>query len=217
MRRAAASAALCALAACSSLPPAPIPAAVAPPKEPWQVLFDGNSLDGWSISNFGGPDAVRLADGGMVLDFGAPLTGVTYAGALPKVPYELELTAARLDGDDFFCGLTFPVDDAHLTLVLGGWGGAVTGLSCVDGRDASDNATTSYRTYSRGQRYAVRLEVGPDRVRAWVDGAEIVDQPRAGHRFELRPEVDASKPLGIAAFSTQAWIGPVRWRRLEPR
>ena len=36
----------------------------------------------------------------------------------------------------------------------------------------------------------------------------------AGRRISVRPEVDLSRPLGIASFATTAAIGNVRLRRL---
>ena len=36
--------------------------------------------------------------------------------------YELRLEAKRVEGGDFFCGLTFPVGKEYCTLILGGWG-----------------------------------------------------------------------------------------------
>ena len=77
-----------------------------------------------------------------MLDFGSSMTGVTYQGKdLPRTDYEIRLEAQRIDGTDFFCGLTFPVHDAHLSLIVGGWGGSLVGLSSLDGKDASRNET----------------------------------------------------------------------------
>ena len=42
------------------------------------------------------------------MDFGNPLSGITWQGkALPRDNYAIELDAMKLDGIDFFVGLTF--------------------------------------------------------------------------------------------------------------
>ena len=48
------------------------------------------------------------------------MTGVTWTRDFPKSNYEIRLEAMRVEGSDFFCGLTFPYQKAHATLVLGG-------------------------------------------------------------------------------------------------
>jgi hypothetical protein len=181
---------------------------------PWKTLCDGRSLDGWTSTPFGGEGEVRLEDGAAILDFGNPLTGITWTGAPPDGEYEIAVRAARLAGSDFFCGLTFPAGDEYCTLVLGGWGGALTGLSSIDGRDAAHNETRSQRRFADGRRYEVLVRVERARIRAWLDGEILVDQAIAGRRLSVRPEVELSKPLGIAAYNTRAAIESVAWRRL---
>ncbi len=183
---------------------------------PWQVLFDGDSLEGWQVTPFGGEGEVALREGSAVLPMGSMLTGIHRAdgGGLPRTNYEVEVVAARLGGTDFFCGLTLPVGASFATLVLGGWGGAVTGLSCLDGSDASENETTSYRTYEEGRDYTARVRVTPERVVAWLDEELLFDVPVAGRRVELRPEVLLSRPLGVASFATTARVSSVRLRQL---
>lgn len=188
---------------------------------PWSVLFDGSTLDGWESIDYGGEgpvELVALPEGGSVvrLGMGSMLTGIrrTDAGALPSFDYELEVVAARLLGTDFFCGLTLPVGDAHATLVLGGWGGALTGLSCLDGLDASDNETKTFRAYKKGQDYTARVRVTRARLQAWVDGESVLDVPIAGRKLSLRPEVFKSQPLGLSSYATVARIRSVRLRRI---
>lgn len=113
----------------------------------WKPLFDGKTLDGWKITNFGGEGEVTVEDGSIILEYGSSLTGITYDGTFPKTNYEITLEARRLDGTDFFCGMTFPVAESHCSLILGGWGGAVVGLSSIDGHDASENETTQYKKF----------------------------------------------------------------------
>lgn len=216
-RRAAALGTLGALAAaCAAGPPAATGPAVAPaaPARPWRELFDGRSLAGWVATDFGGQGDVTVADGALHLDFGNPLTGVTWSGPPPSGDYELEVVAAREEGTDFFCGLTFPVGDAHLTLVLGGWGGSVSGLSSLDGRDANHNATRRLHGFVDRRDYTARVAVTQTAVRVWLDGAPFCSAELAGHELGLRPEVLQSRPLGVASFATRARIRSVRWRAL---
>ena len=180
----------------------------------WTTLFDGTSLGQWEQTSFGGEGPVRVRDGAIMLEQGDPLTGVTWTGAkLPEV-YELSLEAARLSGSDFFCGLTFPVGQSHCSLILGGWGGTTVGLSSIDGRDASENETTRQMRFEDTRWYRVRVAVTATHIRAWLDDEPIAEVARAGRRIGIRPEVEPSAPLGIAAYRTRAGIRAIRMRPL---
>ncbi|MAE28131.1 MAG: hypothetical protein CMJ87_03980 [Planctomycetes bacterium] len=155
--------------------------------------------------------------GGLTMEAGSPLTGVTWQGAAPpRTDYELEVEATRLAGSDFFCGLTFPVNDAHLTLVLGGWGGALTGLSSLNGQDAFENGTASYVNYETKRPYRARVRVDGERVRTYLAGKPLHDIDTGRRRPSLRVEVMASRPLGVASFDTRARISTLRLRRRQP-
>ena len=54
---------------------------------------------------------MEVKDGQILLHFGSEMTGITWTGELPRIDYEIKLEAMRVDGTDFFCGLTFPVGD----------------------------------------------------------------------------------------------------------
>ncbi|MDA1050338.1 MAG: DUF1080 domain-containing protein [Planctomycetota bacterium] len=180
----------------------------------WKPLFDGKTLKGWKITNFGGEGEVEVKDGQIVLEFGSSLTGITYDGEFPKTNYEISLEAMRVDGNDFFCGLTFPVADSHCSFILGGWGGAVVGLSSIDGRDASENETTQYKKFESGQWYKVRVRVTPERIEAWIDDKVWVDQEITGRKISTRSEVNLSKPIGISAYETRAALRKLKFREL---
>ena len=92
---------------------------------------------------------------------------------MPGLNYELNVVARRVEGSDFFCGLTFPYQDSHCTLILGGWGGALVGLSCLDGRDASENETTRLMPFEKGRWYDV--VIGSNRI-AWRPGSTASDE-----------------------------------------
>ena len=110
----------------------------------WTSLFNGKNLDGWKNTEFGGEGEITVEKEQLILDMGTPLSGVNYTGKIPKINYEVELDAMRVTGTDFFCGLTFPVKKDPCSLIIGGWGGGVMGLSSLNGMDASENETTNY-------------------------------------------------------------------------
>ena len=180
-----------------------------------QSLFDGQTLAGWQTTKFIGGGTVKVEDGQVVLEAGNDLTGITWAGApLPTTSYELTLQARRVEGSDFFAGVTFPVGDSHCSLILGGWGGTVIGLSSINGMDASENETSQSMTFEQGRWYGVRIRVTPAKISVWLDERQIVDQNLAGNKIDIRGEVDASRPLGVASWRTKAALRDIRLRRL---
>lgn len=187
----------------------------AAPAPTWTPLLAAGETGAWRPAEYGGEAELYRRDGALVLERGAPLAGIVWTGeTLPREDYELEVVAARLDGSDFFAAVTFPVGESACTFVPGGWGGATTGLSNVDGADASGNSTTRYVSYRQGEFYTIRIRVDREAVRVWLDGELLVDQPRAGHVFGIRPEMEPCRPLGIAAWACRAAVRSARIRRL---
>jgi hypothetical protein len=194
-----------------------------PPAAGETVLFDGKTLGGWKPSAFDSQAAVKVESpfrdgpGAIVLARSLHLSGITWADAstLPRMNYEISLEAMRLDGGDFFCGLTFPVGDSAITFVAGGWGGMVVGLSCIDNYDASDNETSSSKEFKNNQWYRFRVRVTPGKLEAWIDDEQFVDFETAGRKLDLRfGDISHSLPLGIAAYETGAALRNIRLRRL---
>lgn len=184
-------------------------------EEKWMPLFDGKSLGSWTPTDFGGQGSVLVKDGMILIEEGQPMTGITWKGKpLPKVNYEIRLEAQKVQGNDFFCALTFPAKEASCSLVLGGWGGGVIGLSSIDGFDASENETTNYMTFDKGTWYKVRLRVTDDRIQAWVDDDRIVDIETADKILSVRIETEANRPLGFATFYTRAIYRKIELREL---
>ena len=105
------------------------------PDDGWLSLFNGNDLSGWEETDYAGRGNVKAQNGELHIENGLVITGVTYTNktVLPKSNYEIEYEAKKINGTDFFGLLTFPVGDAHASLVTGGWGGAVTGPSSSSG------------------------------------------------------------------------------------
>ena len=187
-----------------------------PDDRKWTSLFDGKSLKGWKVADFPGKGEVTVKDGAIVLGSGMDLTGVTIDRKMPGVNYEMELEAMRAGGSDFFCGLTFPSGEEHCTLIVGGWGGGVVGLSSLDGMDASENGTTTYREFENGTWYPIRLRVTDKRITAWIDGEQEIDVDVSNTGLDTRIEVEWSKPCGFASWQTTAKLRKLRLRELTP-
>ena len=167
-------------------------------------LFDGRTLGAWKKTAFGGEGDVEVKDGRIMIGAGNPMSGITWSGKVPKMDYEISLEAMRVDGSDFFCGLTFPVGDSSCSFICGGWGGGVVGLSSLDGSDASENETTKYQEFESGRWYKIRVRVTKGKIEAWIDDKQMVDVDTKDKRISVRIEVDLSKPLGIATYNTSA-------------
>jgi hypothetical protein len=209
----------------TALKPAPVPAAAVSAavaadetakKTGWKPLFNGKNLDGWKVTNFGGEGDVLVENGEVVITQGADLSGIHTEQKLPKVNYEVEFEAMREAGSDFFAGLTFPVGDSFCSLICGGWGGGVCGISSFDGLDASENETTTYQQFEKGKWYRIRLVVKTGHIAAWIDDSQIVDVDTADKRISVRFEVERSKPFGFSTYATTGRIRNARIRTLTP-
>jgi hypothetical protein len=178
-------------------------------------LFDGKSLGQWAVTDFGGQGDVYVKDGAIYLEMGNDMTGVNWTGPLVRMNYEITLEAMRVSGSDFFCGLTFPVADNPCSLILGGWGGGVCGLSNIDYYDAANNETTKFISFEGNKWYRVRLRVTPDRIQAWLDDEELVNIETTGRKIDIRAEVDLSQPLGIATWCTTGAIRNIYMKPIQ--
>lgn len=188
--------------------------AVEPAAGAWTKLFDGVSLGKWKKTAFGGEGEVEVKDGRIMIAAGNPMSGITWSGPVVKTNYELSLEAMRVDGSDFFCGLTFPVGDSPCSFICGGWGGGVVGLSSLDGSDASENETTKYQEFESGRWYKIRVRVTPDKIQAWIDDKQMVDVDTKDRRIGIRLEVELSRPLGIANYNTSSALRDIKVRSL---
>jgi len=183
-------------------------------KGEWKSLFDGKTLKGWKVPEWGGSGKVTVKDGVIHLAMGESATGITYTGKVPQDDYEIALEGMRVDGMDFWCGLTFPVGDNHMSLILGGWGGSLVGLSCIDGLDASENETSQAIEFVQKRWYRVRVRVTIDKITCWVDDKQIIDVNRKNRKFDIRAEVEPSLPLGICTWVTHGAARNIRIREL---
>ena len=120
-----------------------------------------------------------------------------------------------MEGSDFFCALTFPVGASFCTFVVGGWGGAVVGISSVNSDDASENETSRTMKFEKGRWYKIRVKVTKEKIEAWIDDAQMVNLELDGKRITMRPgEIELSKPFGIATYRTRGAMRDIRLRKL---
>lgn len=183
----------------------------------WTALFDGQSLTNWAVTDFAGHGPVTIEAGQIKIAMGDDLGGINWTnGPLPKTDYEISLNAVKVAGGDFFCGLTFPVGDASCSLIVGGWGGGLVGLSSLDDLDASENDTSKSMYLETGHWYHVVLRVTPKKIQAWLDNNKVVDASIVGRKVSLRPgAIYLSEPLGVATYSTTAELKDFKLRLLE--
>lgn len=182
----------------------------------WQPLFDGKSLQGWQETPFSGHGTVKVENAQILLPYGKPMTGITLTREFPRSNYEVRFEAARLQGNDFFASLTFPVAGSFATWVTGGWGGDIVGISSIDGWDASDNETRSYFTFENGRWYAFRLNVSEDRIQAWIDDQPIVNVQIKGRTISLRPgDIKLSAPFGFASYNSTGALRKIEYRLIR--
>jgi len=196
--------------------------------EPASVTIDASPVVSWVAMETLEPGKWEAIEGAADLEWddgsrllrigvGYDLNGVRWAGPVPTVPYEVELEARRLIGSDFFCGLTFPArsEIECVSLIVGGWGGGLVGISSIDGLDASENSTPSLHEFENKRWYRIRVEVGKERLQAWIDDRQVVDLETAEHKLSLREgPIEDCAPFGLATWQTSAEVRGVRWRKL---
>ena len=182
-------------------------------------LLDDPHLSAWKTSGIPEEGAVVIEKGEITLTSGEPMTGVRFEAwrspTFPMTRYAVEYEAMRVEGADFFGTLTFPVGDAHLSFVLGGWGGSTVGLSSIDHQDASTNETRGNLAFKNGRWYRVRIEVREDDIRAWIDGKPFVNVNIIGRRLELRAGfIESCRPFGFSSYLSTGRIRKVILDRL---
>lgn len=171
-------------------------------KDEWEVVSGGRVDVGEELS----------------IGWGEGLTNVRWKGEVPTAPFELELKAKRVDGTDFFCAVTFPARGVEecVTLIVGGWGGGLVGISSIDGKDASENEAQKFHTFETGAWYQIRLVRAGEKIKVWIDGEKLVDVDTTGKTLSLRQGgIEECAPFGIATWQTTGHIKDIRWRRLS--
>lgn len=180
-------------------------------------LFDGRSLDGWRPIRGTKVGKVEVNAGAINLPAGGPMTGVTTTRAdLPTTNYRLTYEAQRTEGNDFFAAATFPVGSSFVTLVNGGWGGSVTGLSLINGESAAENTTNRFVKYQNNVWYRFEVQVTEQAIRCLVDDVEVVAYAHEGTQLKTRLETRVNEPLGFASYRSAGMIRRVEIKRLGP-
>jgi len=182
------------------------------------ALFNGKNLDGWKISkeiDFEDHGKVTVENGAITLGEGKPATGIVCQTKLPRMDYEISLEAKRVEGSDFFCGLTFPVNKEYCTLIVGGWGGGVTGLSNIDGMSAVENETTGFSEFDNNKWYRIRLRVTEKEIKAWIGKHSILTVDPTDRKFSIWWEQEPMRPLGIASWNTKSALRNIKLTQLN--
>lgn len=178
-------------------------------------LFNGIDLDGWEITNFGPQGPVYVSGDEIILGMGDGCTGITLTRDFPTDNYRVSLEARRVAGIDFFCGLTFPVGNEACSFIVGGWGGVIVGLSSINGQDASDNETTLLQKFENNRWYRIDLSVSNGTIVALIDDELVVNFVKGDKKLSIRPEVELSKPFGIASWTTTAALRNIRLEMID--
>ena len=75
--------------------------------------------------------------------------------------------------------------------------------------------TSQEMHFDTGHWYRIRLRVSEQKLEAWVGQKEIVDMPRAGHKFSVyASEIELSKPFGLSSWSTGAAFRDIEIRNV---
>ncbi len=178
-------------------------------------LFDGQTLNSWEKTNFGPQGEVYVSGDMIVMNMGDGCTGINYTGSFPRMNYEVTLEAMRISGTDFFCGITFPINDAYCSFIVGGWAGVVVGLSTIDGKDGAENETTRMMHFNTNEWYKIRLRVKEAKISAWINDEQVIDFAYEGKDLNIRPEVSLSIPFGIATWKTTGAVRNLYVKRFE--
>lgn len=89
------------------------------------------------------------------------------------------------------------------------------GLSNVDDMSAVDNSTTRSIQFKKGTWYDIEAEVSDKTIVVALDDKVIIEQDLKDHRFEVWPQQEPARPLGITTYDTKGAIRDVVVTRLE--
>lgn len=182
-------------------------------------LLSPKDLSGWEVVkdyDFKNHGPIAVEDGVLTLGKGSPASGVRIKGEFPKMNYEVEFEARRVDGSDFFCGLTFPIQESHCTLIIGGWGGGVVGLSNIDTMAAVENETTRYLEVEDNRWYKVALTVSEQQIQVWIDNLEYANVKTKEHKFDIWWEQEPARPFGLVSWNTGAEFRNIQIKPVAP-
>ena len=179
-------------------------------KREWRLLEAPHAAS-WRASGMEEQGEAFVKDGEITTGIGSPMTGITFTAweslGVARDRYIIEYEAMRAKGADFFGSITFPVRDSGLTFIIGGWGGGLTGVSSIDGLDASENMTRGNLAFENNRWYRVRIELKDENLTITIDGRPFVNVSLKGRETGLRyGEISKCLPLGFASYYTTARI-----------
>jgi arylsulfatase A-like enzyme len=196
---------------------------IKPKADKTKALFNGKDLTGWAPIKehyFKQAGEVKVIDHEIQLAAGKPGTGIAVAGEnakqLQRMNYQIELDAKRVEGGDFFCGMTFPVNEDYCTLIMGGWGGTAVGLSNIDNAAAIENETTNFIDFEQDRWYHIRLRVTPENIKMWLDDELSISVDTKDKELSIWWEMEPARPLGICTWNTTARLKNIRVTKLNP-
>ena len=87
----------------------------------------------------------------------------------------------------------------------------MTGISSIDGADASENSTGHYRKWENNKWHRVRLRVTPENISVWANDERIIDADIKGKKVNVRPgPIEEYVPLSLTTYQTTAAIRNVK-------
>lgn len=194
----------------------------AEPARKWDLLA-ADQLVHWMAAEMPEAGKVEVRDGEAVMAPGGPMSGLRYdnwqGGGLPVRDYAVSCEAMRVDGGDFFAAITFPVRSIATcaTLIVGGWGGGLVGISSIDGEDASNNSTRSEQQFENGKWYRLKFEVRDEEIKAWIDDRLVINVSIKDRAVGLRPGyIEKCAPFGLATFGSTGRVRNLVIEELRP-
>jgi hypothetical protein len=180
-------------------------------------------LAAWEKTDVNGAGPLVVEKHQIRLGVGAPMTCMKFSAwaeaKLPTIDYVIEMEARRVEGNDFFSALTFPVGELTrcVSFINGGWGGSITGLSNIDSQTAAENRTASEQRYTQGQWHHFRIEVRANEIAVRMDQRIIIRTALEGHLIDVRPgDIESCKPFGLASYESTGEIRRLDVSRLPP-
>jgi hypothetical protein len=178
------------------------------------ALFNGKDLSGWKAADIWGNGKVEALSNGVVsCGLGKPLTGLAYTNSFPTMSYEVKMEALRKEGSDFFVAMTIPVESNACTVVIGGWGGGLCGISSINFMDASENQYSEGVMFKNDVWYTLRVRVTPGLLEVFLNDtlytAKVPFESSSAFTLRAGSDIDKTKPFGLATYETKAL-----WRNL---
>lgn len=171
-------------------------------------LFNGKDLTGWRKADLSTSGEVKALPNGIIeCGIGHSLSGIVYTNKFPTMNYELSIEGMRKEGSDFFIALTIPVETSFCTVIIGGWGGGLCGISSFDGNDAANNQWGEGLLLKDNEWYNLKVRVTPGVIQIalnkdlYTARVEFDDCKRLSLRYG---EIEETVPLGLATYETKA-------------